>query len=620
MKHTRRHVNLRTILFGRPIKDREAESRKVGVWEGLSVLAPDALSSVAYGTEEILIVLSAAGVGALWYSLPISAVIVLLLIFLVVSYRQIIRAYPTGGGAYVIGRDTLGPSAGLLAGAALLIDYTLTVSVSVTAGIAALVSAFPSLLPYTVELSVLVVAFLTIVNLRGVRESAQLFAAPTYLFIVMILAMVAVGLFHRAAPTPLAAYVTPPAVSVAPLLILRAFSSGSSALTGIEAISNGVPVFKENSVKRARRAMLLLGLFLGSMFLGTSIIAFRYHIVPNAEVTVLQQLADRIFGHGWFFYLLSFVTMAILSIAANTSFAGFPQLASIMARDEWMPRMFLARGDRLVYQNGIIVLGIISSLLIIVFRGNTDALIPLYAVGVYMSFTIAMSSLAKKRWQEGNDPHRWVTIGMGLFGSLLTAAVVLTSVVTKFTEGAWIVVLAIPAIVWGMRAVHQHYRKVADELRLEDLTVVPKPKALVVVVPVASINKMTLATLSYALSMNPEEIVALHVAGTPEREARFHARWKNWNADPRIKLAVVESQYRSVIRPMVRYIDHLTGLFAEGRVVVVIPELLVEKSWQNILHNHMAVALEAVLIFRRRIAVTVVPYRLQQKPVNSKPS
>ncbi len=609
-------MNWRRVVFGRPIKDREEADRKVVVWQGLSVLSPDALSSVAYGTQEILIVLSTAGIGALWYSLPISGVIVLLLAFLVFNYRQIIAAYPNGGGAYVIGRDTLGPWSGVIAGTALLVDYTLTVSVSVTAGVAAVVSAFPGLLQWTVPLSVLVILFIMMVNLRGVKESAQLFVAPVYLFIAMVLIM-AVYALVKAEPTakPIHAYFAPsPLAAVSLLLILRAFSSGSSALTGIEAISNGVPIFLDPAPRRARTTLVLLGLLLGSMFFGTSVAAFRFGVVPNNQVTVLQQLAFRLFGHGIYFYLLSFVTMAILAVAANTSFAGFPQLASLMARDQWMPRMFLARGDRLVYQNGILVLGGMSILLVILFNGDTNALIPLYAVGVYVSFTIAMVSLVKKRLAEKAAPGRIATVITGVLGAMLTSIVVVISIITKFTEGAWIVVIAIPLMIWGLRAVRRHYIMVADHLRLNDLTHKPLAKKLVIVVPMASINRMTMATLTTALSMNPDELIALHISTSPERERLVTERWNKWQPDGRIKFVAIQSQYRSILRPMVRYIDHLTHLFAPGRVIVVIPELVVGKPWQNILHNHMAFALEAVLVFRREVSVTVVPYHLPDAP------
>ncbi len=606
-------MNWKALIFGRPMKTRDSETAKLGLWQGLSILSPDALSSVAYGTEAILVVLFTAGLGALWYSLPISGVIALLLVFLVMSYRQIVAAYPNGGGAYVIGRDTLGNFPGLLAGAALLVDYTLTVSVSVTAGVAALVSAFPSLTAYTVVICVVIVLLLTIINLRGVRESAQLFAGPVYLFILMILVMVAVGLFVPAAHAPrLPAYFAPTIPStVTLLLVLRAFSSGSSALTGVEAISNGVPLFKNPGTRRARTALLLLGIFLGTMFVGTSVIAYRFHIVPNGHVTVLQQLAADIFGKGLYFYLLSFVTMGILSIAANTSFAGFPQLASLMARDQWMPRMFVARGDRLVYQNGIMVLGTISALLIIIFRGNTESLIPLYAIGVYMSFTIAMISLVKKRLRDKTTPDgRNATVVIGVVGAFLTATVVIVAIITKFTEGAWIVVIAIPGLMFAFHRVRAHYVSVANQLRLSILDVKPIASALTVIVPVASINRMTIATMSYALSMS-DQIIALSVAFNPEQEARIRDRWKQWNPSPHIRLVVLTSQYRSVLRPLLHFIDHFSELTdSKPHLLVLIPELVVPKPWQNILHNHMGISLQARLVFRKNIVVAMVPYRL----------
>lgn len=607
-------VKLARKVFGRPLKDREEEAIRVGVIAGLAVMAPDALSSVAYGTQEILIELDRAGLKALWYVLPISGVIALLLTFLVISYRQIIRAYPEGGGAYVIGRDTLGPTASLLAGAALLIDYTLTVAVSVTAGVAAVVAAFPSLAPWTVTLSVLIVAVLGLVNLRGLRESAQLFALPTYLFIVMVLVMAAVGLVEPVAHAPTwHSYVTPPLGTVSLFVILRAFSSGSSALTGVEAISNGVPVFRNPSPGRARTTLLLLGLFLGSMFLGTSIIAYRYHIVPAANNTVLQQLAADIFGRGVYFYGLSFVTMAILAIAANTSFAGFPLLSSIMARDQWMPRMFLSRGDRLVYQNGIIILGLTAIFLIVIFQGNTTNLIPLYAIGVYMSFTIAMLSLAVKTWRNRKQispVKSWLIIAMGSVGATLTAIVVLVSLVTKFTEGAWIVAVVLPLLIVGMRRIRRHYRAVADELRVTDLSIKPVPMRVVAVVPINSINRLSIDTLSYALSL-ADEVIALHVVRSIEPGQQFAERWQKWDPDPRIKLAVVPTQYRSVVRPIVRYVDLVAHQNTSERTLIILPELVVSHVWEHFLHNQLALTLETSFIFRKDISVLIMPYRLK---------
>lgn len=599
-------------LFGHPIRSRNAEVLKVGVWQGLSVLSPDALSSVAYGSQEILIILVTAGAGALWYALPISLVIVLLLAFLIIGYRQIIATYPGGGGAYVIGRDTFGDRVGLLAGAALLIDYTLTVSVSVTAGIAALVSAFPHLLAFQVPLSLLMVLLLMWINLRGVREAAAVFAPPTYLFIALILGMVTLGLLHPHAGAPaLPEYLHPPALgAIGAMVLLRAFSSGSSALTGVEAVSNGVPLFRDPAPARARTVLVLLGVFLGAMFIGTSVIAYRYGIVPSAHVTVLQQLAAAIFGRGVFFYLLSFVTMSILAIAANTSFAGFPQLASIMAKDQWMPRMFMIRGDRWVYQNGIIVLALVSSLLIVVFDGDTNRLIPLYAIGVYISFTISMLSLAVKHWRlsRSEQGHGWV-MAVGALGAVLTAAVVVVSTVTKFVDGAWMVILAIPVLILAFHRIRGHYEDASAKLELAESDPLV-PHGLVVVVPLRSVTRMSQDTLAYALSMS-SEVIAVSVAFSQEEEDALRARWQSFQPDERVKLVVLLSQYRSVLRPLLHFIDHLKSNDApDKRILVLISELVVPHYWQNFLHNRVGVNLESALVFHKNVVVARVPYRM----------
>jgi amino acid transporter len=599
----------KSVVFGRPLKSGELSHEQVNVLGGLSLMSPDALSSVAYGTQEILITLMPLGAAALWYSLPISAVIVLLLAFLVVSYRQIIRAYPDGGGAYVIGRDTLGYVPGLMAGAALLVDYTLTVAVSVTAGVAALIAAFPDLAPDRVPLCVAFVVVMGYVNLRGVRESAAIFALPTYLFIALVLVLVGVALVRPLPTAPTAAqYLTPPVVpGLSAFLLLRAFSSGSSALTGVEAISNGVPVFRPPSAKRARLAMLLLGLFLGSMFLGTSVVAYRYGIVMGPNTTVLQLLAARVFGRGWYFYLLALDTMGILAVAANTSFAGFPQLANIMARDKWLPRMFLTRGDRLVYQNGIIVLGLLAVVLVWAFQGDTDRLIPLYAIGVYMSFTIAQLGLVHRYLHGPKRPR--LAIAVAAVGAGLTALVVLVAAVAKFTEGAWIVLLVLPLLLYLFRRIHRHYDAIADELRLTDWTEKPEPSDVVVVVPFSGINKLTLATLGYALSVG-DRVLAVHVVFSDDERRAMEAKWARWNPDPRIRLVVLESQYRSVVRPVVRYLDLLAKQAGPRRLMVLVPEFVVGRFWQHLLHNQVGLLLQAHLIFRRDMVVAVVPYRL----------
>ncbi len=602
-------LSLRRLLLGRPLRSDESGAQRIGVIGALPLLCPDALSSVAYGTQAILVVLASAGTLALWYSLPISAVIGLLLVVLVISYRQVILAYPGGGGAYVVGKETLGPVPSLVAGASLLIDYTLNIAVSAAAGVAAVIAALPMLLAWRVELCVGLVLLMTAVNLRGTRESSLAFGPPTYLFIVMVLVMVAAAMFegkmflHPAHPI-LPAPVVP---GLALFVVLRAFSSGSTALTGVEAISNGVPLFKPDSVVRARATMVTLGLLLGVMFLGTSFAAFGYGIVPAAQSTVLQQLAAAIFGRGIFFYLLAFVTMGILLVSANTSFAGFPQLASLMARDGWMPRLFLTKGDRLVYQNGILVIGAAASLLLVIFQGSVIRLIPLFAIGVYIGFTITQVGLIKKHLTERSG--QWPTMVAMAGGALLTATVVVVALATKFLEGAWIVALVLPAMVVTFFHIRRHYLAMNQELRLPDADLRPKRQPMVAVVPFSGISRTSQSSLSYALSIS-ENVVAVNVAFSDEQEAQVKEAWAAWAPDPSIRLVVLRSPYRSVTAPVMAYIDRLQGEVGQGQVIVLIPEFVVGRWWQYLLHNQVGLVLQANLVFRKDVVVAMVPFRL----------
>ncbi len=600
----------KTTLFGRPLRSDEWQHEQVNQWAGLALLAPNAISSVAYGTEEILLVLAPLGYAALWYSLPISAIIVVLLVFLVISYRQVIRDYPNGGGAYVVGKENLGTIPSLLAGAALLVDYTVTVSVSVTAGVAALVAAFPSLAPDRVVVSIAAILLMTFVNLRGVHEAANVFALPFYLFIGLVLVVVAAGLISpgHAPVQPLHAYVVPPYVQGLGLLILlRAFSSGSAALTGIEAISNGVPLFKAPSPRRARMTLALLGLFLGVMFFGVSLVAFRLGIVPTSSTTVLQAMAEQTLGRGVLFYVLSFATMAILAIAANSSFAGFPQLAYIMAKDKWMPHMFLSRGDRLVYQNGILFLSLFAILLVIIFNGSTDKLIPIYAIGVYLGFTIAQIGLVRKHIRE--KTHDIGAIAIAGFGAALTAVVVLVAAISKFTEGAWVVVLLIPLLVLGFLRIHKHYEAIANELHL-DVSHRPDCKEIAVLVPIASVNRMTTDALSYAVSMS-QRVIAVHVAHDESERHVIREKWTALAPSPQMELVVLDSPYRSIVQPLIRYVDDLRRDLADDcLLVVLIPEFVVGKRWQYFLHNQMALVLRAALTARKDMVVAMFPYHL----------
>lgn len=608
------HRSLKELLIGRPLKNRELQAERLGVLAALSILSPDALSSVAYGTEEILTVLAGISAAALWFSIPISMVIVGMLLVLVVSYRQVIAAYPSGGGAYVVGRDSLGTLPSLVAGASLLVDYVLTVAVSVTAGIDAIISAFPGLAHYRVALDLALILLVTIVNLRGTRESAVVFAGPTYAFVALVLIMVIVGLLRGGVHGLITrhVFVPPPLAGISIFLLLRAFSSGSSALTGIEAISNGVPVFRAPSVRRAKLGMALLGLLLGSMFLGTSVLAFSFGVGPVLNDTVLSQVAQHVFGRGVLYFLLAFSTTAILSLAANTSFAGFPQLAYVMARDKFMPHLFETRGDRLVFTNGIIFVAVLAALLVIIFGGSTGRLIPLYAIGVYVGFTISQLGLVVKRRREAaargrpepGDTGRSIVNGAG---ALLTAVVVVVFTVTKFAEGAWIVLIVIPLLVLGFLKVHSHYLSIADELRLPSPDFHPAPTDNIVLVPVATITRVVAHTIGYAKTISPN-VIALHVSSDPATAEKLELRWREWN--PGVRLVTIESQYRSVVQPILRYIDLIRSQTEGAMVTVLIPEFVVGRWWQGFLHNQMGLLLQARLVSRRDVVIAMVPLRL----------
>ena len=605
--------SFKRFLIGRPLRNRDLGDQRIGILAGLSTLSPDALSSVAYGTEEIMRVLITISFAALWFSLPISIAIVLMLTILIISYRQVIEAYPNGGGAYIVGRDNLGMNASLLAGASLLVDYTLTVAVSVTAGVDAMVSAFHPLIAYRVPLDLLLIAVIAVMNLRGVRESAAMFAGPTYLFVVMVLATVGIGL-ARGGVHDLAIHhvFTPHSLSgVSLFLLLRAFSSGSSALTGIEAVSNGVPVFREPSVRAAKTAMALLGILLGLMFLGTTVLAVAYGVTPTTSNTVLSQVAQHVFGRTLPYYILTFSTTAILALAANTSFAGFPQLAYVMAKDKVMPHLFETRGDRLVFINGIVFVAVLAGILVVTFRGSTDHLIPLYAIGVYIGFTISQAGLVVRRARERRRGE--ATAGAHLkslfngFGAIMTAIVVVVFAVTKFSEGAWTVLIVIPLLVLAFRKIHAHYLAIAEELRIPSPDFAITPLTTLVIVPVSSITRIVAHTMAYAYSIS-DTVIALHVSFDKDASEKLAKRWEQWA--PGVRLVILESQYRSVVNPILRYIDLVKPQMQDTMITVLVPEFVVGKWWQGLLHNQTGFILQARLVLRRDVVFAMVPYRL----------
>lgn len=610
----RERWSLKHLLIGRPLKNSQLHGERLSILSALSILSPDAISSVAYGTEEILTVLVGISAAALWFSLPIAMVIVLLLLVLVISYRQVIAAYPSGGGAYMVGRDSLGTLPSLIAGASLLVDYTLTIAVSVTAGVDAIISAFPALVQLRVPLDLLLIAFICIVNLRGVRESAAVFAGPTYAFVVLVLLMVGVGLVHGG----LHGLALHHAATVRSLggvslfLLLRAFSSGSSALTGLEAISNGVPIFRDPGVRNAQTAMAVMGGLLGVMFLGTTVLAFAFGVGPVQNNTVLSQVAGHVFGHSILYYALALSTTAILALAANTSFSGFPQLAYAMAIDKFMPHLFQTRGDRLVFTNGILFEAVLAALLVVAFGGSTDRLIPLYAIGVYAGFTISQVGLVVSRSRAARErghplPGDFRKSLINGFGACLTAIVVGVFAVTKFTEGAWMVLVVIPLLVLGFFKVREHYTAIAEELRLPSLDFHPEPLNSLVIVPVSTVTRVVAHALGYARTI-ADTVIALHVSSDREQAAKLERRWEEWN--PGVRLVTIDSQYRSVVQPILRYIDLVRSQSPGTMVTVVIPEFVVGRWWQSLLHNQMGFLLQARLVSRRDIVIAMVPYRL----------
>ncbi|MGH7616590.1 MAG: APC family permease [Gemmatimonadaceae bacterium] len=604
-------VRFKRVLFGRPLASDRLEHERLNKKTALAVLSSDAISSVAYATEQTLLVLVVLGAAALHYVIPISAVIVGLLALVALSYRQTIFAYPAGGGSYTVARDNLGTMPGLIAAAALLTDYTLTVSVSISSGIAAITSAYPALVPHTVAMCIAAVLVLMSVNLRGVRESGIAFSVPTYIFIAMMLALIGVGLVRSlfgAAPVVRAAAPVVPHAAIPvgfafTFLILRAFAEGCVAMTGTEAISNGVGAFKKPSSHNAAMTLGWMAAILGVFFLGTSVLARHYGVMPSATETVLSQLGRKVFGGGIAYYLLQYATFAILVLAANTAFADFPRLSSILARDGYMPRQFAARGDRLAFSNGIIALALFAALLVWLFHGDTSALIPLYAIGVFVCFTLSQAGMVV-HWWKGKEPgwrRRAVLNGLG---AAATAVVSIVQVVTKFTTGAWIVVLIIPLIIVVLKRIHRHY----DHFRREVAYTGQAPLMFLhhtVVVPVNGITKPAAGALVYATTIC-EDVRAVYVEVDPESAAALAHQWDEW--DIGVDLVVIPSPFRSVLRPLVDYVNGLNERGEADLVTVVVPEIVPRSWWGHLLHNKTSLFIRTAFLFRPNVVVTTVPY------------
>jgi amino acid transporter len=672
-------TSVKRLFVGNPLKTQQSVHERLTKKTALAVFSSDALSSTAYATEEILLVLAVAvafgQTTAFHYVAPISVGIAVLLVIVATSYRQTIHAYPSGGGAYIVAKENLGTTPGLVAGAALLVDYILTVSVSIAAGVAAITSMVQGtqldwLDEHKVLLCLVFISFIAVANLRGVRESGALFAAPTYAFLACFLFMIAYGLFH---------YFTVGGAAVVPgedelkiaegykyqpitlFLILGAFSNGCAALTGIEAISNGVPAFKKPEARNASTTLVIMAALLTTMFLGTSVMAYLYGVHPHESETVISQFARIMFtgAFGWFYYVVQITTALILLLAANTSFADFPRLASLLARDRFLPRQFANRGDKLVFSNGIVILAIFSGILVAVFGGDTSRLIPLYAVGVFISFTLSQTGMVRhwlreragKRAERSashgerqkklpdersaaggqalpdaqlaaaeeraasfvkdsvTDSSNWKkAIVINSLGALATFIVLCVFIVTKFTHGAWIVVVVIPLLVLMFRSIHQHYVRVAKQLSTEGLEQLHEIKNTVIV-PISGIHRGVINALRYAKAIAPGQVQAVYVDFDEEATHKLQEKWEKWGSD--VELVVLPSPYRSLTRPLLRYIERLRRKQGNDFVTVILPEFVPARWWQQLLHNQSSLLLKGSLLFKKGVIVTSVPYHLE---------
>ena len=623
------HRSWRSWLIGRPLPTADAPHQKIGKAVGLAVFGADALSSIAYAPQETLVILAAAGAQAFGYAFPISLIITVLLAIVTISYQQTIHAYPNGGGAYTVVKENLGITPALTAGAALLTDYTLLAAVATSSGVAQIVSAFPALFPYRVILSVGLLVLIAIANLRGVKESGNTFAAPTYFFLVMTVLTVGVG-FIRYLTGTLSEVIDPPPIEAfhtEPLtlfLLLRAFSNGTTALTGVECISNGVTAFKEPRAHNAALTMVWMSTLLGVLFVGIVYLLGVIGAVPSESETVISQLARTTFGNRGLLYLGTITaTTIILVLATNTAFADFPRLSAIIAEDGYMPRQLAYRGSRLVFSRGIMTLTAIASLLIIFFNASVTALIPLWAVGVFLSFTLSQAGMARHWWnnrqlaasqlseKEVVDRYdrgwRWKLAINGL-GSVTTAIVTLIFAITKFVDGAWIIVLLLPTVVVNFYAIHRHYASLARDLSLEHYGQPPPSKRHRVIMPVSAIHQGTLEALDYALSLS-DDVTGVHISTDSDQTEKLRHKWSLWGKGAR--LVVIESPYRTFLEPFLEYVNELCSILQTNeRLTIVVPQFIPKHWWHNLLHTQTAFWLRFMLLNKKGIVITEVPYQV----------
>jgi len=608
---------LRELIIGKTLKTEELEGEKLNVFWGLPILSSDPISSVAYAGEEILYVLiGIVGIMAYQYMFYAALGIVILLLILVFSYRQTIDSYPSGGGSYIVAKDNLGIIPGLTAGASLTVDYVLTVAVSISAGTAAITSAMPSLYHHTVAIALIMLIILTIGNLRGLRESSKLFGVPTYLFIISCVVLIVTGIVRHYifGYSPEALYAIPKATGdITLFLFLRAFASGCTALTGVEAVSNGIPNFKEPSQKNAKAVLALLAFLVFFMFGGISFLATIYRAVPTTKMTVIAQISQQVFGKNIMFYVMQITTSLILVMAANTAYSGLPLLLSLMGQDGYVPRQFSQRGKRLSFSNGIILLAVAAGVLIVVFRGDTHALLPLYAIGVFISFTLSQVGMLLK-WERSRTPGWKHKAAINGLGAIVTFITVILIGITKFFHGAWIVCIVIPLLVYFMMKIKNHYNKVVEQIRLskdERPNVGMKTNnEQHVIILLGTLNKSFLKSLNCAKCLS-QNVVAFHVSIDPEATEKLKRKWKEYDAG--IPLIIEHSMYRDVMGPLINFIESEDRASKHGETVtVVISQFVITKWWHNMLHNQTGYFIKSMLYKNRNVAVLTVPYIIKE--------
>jgi len=594
------------LVIGRPLRSNEMQSEEISTFSGLPALSLDALTSVAYGPEAIMVVLATAGLGALHLVLPITIAIVALLVILIISYRQVIDGYPEGGGCYAVSKANLGRGVALLAGAALIVDYTLTVAVSISAGVEALVSAFPTVASLTVPLCIAILAVVTLLNLRGLGDAARAFFGPTAIFILGIFLVIFFGLVDPLDPHArlqgVSLVTLHPIETISILLILKAFSSGCSALTGVEAIANGVPTFRKPRVRHAKRTELLLGVILGVMLIGLAILAGHFHIGPRTDNTVLNQIMVIAIGHGVLYYIIALAIVLELALAANTSFGGLPLLGALLAQDDYLPHLMNLRSDRMVLARGIIILSVLSGLLLIGVGGNTNTLIPMFAIGVFTGFTLAQAGMVV-HWSRAKPPRWRLKASLNGLGAVLTALATMIFIATKFLEGAWIIIIVIPLLILLFRRINAYYQRVQRTLAVDAKPSVDRNESLLVIVPVTNISRLTATALGMAQELGHEQLaIRILLPDDHQLATELQEKWADW--DPGVPLELIKTDYQSITQPVKAFV--MKKLLDYGRVILLIPVVEPYKLRHRLLHNQLNLVLSSAFTSEPRVVVARV--------------